>query len=150
MAETLKRTVVLNPQRMGLIEQLRQDWVVNAEEGTTIQDVLNPAYWSHMSAQMQIYDHVEVRLETGEWILDLIVLGVGRNWATVHLAHKHDLQPVEDSMPSMQSLSVAWKGPQLKWVVIRLSDSEILQKNFESKGDAQVWATNHEAVVLKT
>ena len=62
----LKRAVILNPQRRGLAEQMRQDWVVNAEEGTSVQDVLDPSYWAHIAAELQQYDHIEVRLETGE------------------------------------------------------------------------------------
>ena len=60
------RAVILNPQRIGLAEQLMQHWVVNAEEGTTVADVLDPGYWAHCAAQMQVYDRIDVRLETGE------------------------------------------------------------------------------------
>ena len=44
MAED-NRTKVLNPQRFKLAEFARQDFVVEAEEGTTVEDILAPAYW---------------------------------------------------------------------------------------------------------
>src|SRR5438270_251157 len=47
-----KSARILNPQRIGLAEQLRQDWVVNAEERTTIEEVMDPQYWAHIAAQM--------------------------------------------------------------------------------------------------
>lgn len=148
--EAEKRVLILNPQRIGLAEQMRQDWVVNAEEGTTVQDVLNTGYWAHMAAQMQVYDHVEVRLETGEWILDLIVLDVGRNYARVYVAAKHDFGEV-DARPSTESIThkVEWKGPQRKHVVIRLADSAVLQEGFSNKSEALLWMENHIKVSSK-
>ena len=85
------RKSLANPQRMQLAEQWRQDWVVNAEEGTTVDDVLNPTYWASVATQFQVFDKIEVRLETGEWILELIVMSVGRTHATVYLAKRYDL-----------------------------------------------------------
>jgi hypothetical protein len=146
MSEVLnqKRAVILNPQRMGLAEQMRQEWVVNAEEGTTINDVLDTGYWAHMASQLQQYDHIEVRLETGEWILDLIVLDVGRNYARVYVAHKHDFSDVDLKAPSGSiTHKVEWKGPQRKFVVIRLADSAALQEGFASKPEAATWMENH-------
>lgn len=148
--ETKPRALILNPQRMGLAEQLRQDWVVNAEEGTTVKDVLEPGYWSHMSSQMQPYDRIDVRLETGEWLLELIVISVGRNWATVFLANKHELQPAVENVPSAIKHKVEWKGPQHKHVVIRLADNVVVQSGFSEKSAAQEWLAHHERVLQTT
>ena len=131
-----KRVVILNPQRMGLREERRQDWVVNAEAGTTIEDVLDPQYWSHMAAQMLPAARVEVFVETGEWMLDLLVLNAGRNWAQVHVLHHYELAERADTMPAAQRHRVEWKGPQLKWCVIRNADSEIVLKEMASKAAA--------------
>lgn len=147
---TEKRVMILNPQRMGLAEQMRQEWVVNAEEGTTVQDVLNTGYWSHMAAQLQVYDHIEVRLETGEWVLELIVLDVGRNYARVYVAHKHDFGEVDvNSGTEALTHKVEWKGPQRKHVVIRLSDSAAIQEGFSQKSEAVLWMENHIKVAAK-
>ena len=145
MTEAQKRTVILNPQRIGLAEALRRDWVVNAEAGTTVQDVLEPVYWSHNASDFTIYDHIEVRLETGEWILDLIVIAVGRNWAKVHLVNKIELASEDDS-PVATKHKVEWKGPQHKWAVIRLADNEMISKGHGDKNEAALWLTNYENV----
>lgn len=145
--EAEKRAVFLDPQRMGLAEHRRQDWVVNAAAGTTREDVLNPQYWAHMAAQMQPYDRIDVRLETGEWMLELLVGGVGRNWAQVHLLHQHELTKIADAMPRAQLHIVEWKGPQRKWAVIRLSDGAIIQDGKQSRAEAQAWMEHHEKVI---
>ncbi len=58
-----KRALILNPQRMKLAEYERQDWVINAEDGTSPDDLKDPGFWAHVSAQMKPYDHVEVRID---------------------------------------------------------------------------------------
>lgn len=143
-----KRSLILNPQRIGLAEARRQDWVVNAEEGTTVQDVLDPGYWAHCASSMQVYDRIDVRLETGEWLLELFVLDVGRNYARVFLAKKHDFADSNIEVPvGAIKHKVEWKGPQRKHVVIRLSDGAAIQEGFSEKAVAMEWMANHERVI---
>jgi len=139
-----KRDVVLNPQRIGLAEYRRQDYVVNAEIGTTIQDIMEPSYWAHVASQMQPYDHIEVRMESGEWIAELIVLAVGRNWLKVFLAANHELEAVDPDMERKTATHVIkWRGPQHRHSVVRLLDDAVLQDGFEDKPAAQAWLDNH-------
>ena len=149
--ETKKSARILDPQRFGLAEAMRQDWVVNADEGTTVQEILDPAYWAHIASQFHVFDHVEVRLETGEWILDLIVLDVGRNYARVYVAAKHDFAEISNEKTSSAiTHKVEWKGPQRKHVVIRLADSAALMEGFSNKTDAIAWMENHIKVASTT
>lgn len=142
-----KSARILNPQRMGLAEQLRQDWVVNAEQGTTIEEVLDSQYWAHMASQMQPFDTVEVRLETGEWLLKLRVINTGRNWAQMFEEHRYELVERSETMPAATRYRVDWKGPQMKWSVIRVADSEVVQKELPSKAAAQDWLASHERAI---
>lgn len=147
--EPIKRVVILNPQRMKLAEYERQEWVCNAEEGTTIHDILDPQYWAHMAPQMRPYDRIEVRIDTGEWFAELIVLSCERNWARVHLLRCEELaSPTEDMLPTSK-FKVEWKGPQRKWEVIRLADSEAIQSGLADRQAANMWLRNYEAVTLQ-
>ena len=141
-----KRSIILPENRAALAEYERQDWVVNAEEGTEISDVLEPGYWAHTAARMKPYDRIEVRLETGEWIAELVVIAVERNWARVSLLVKYDLTHHESAVPSAQKHRVLWKGPQHKFCVIRISDDQLVQGGFTDKDAANVWMKNHENV----
>lgn len=142
-----KRVVILNPQRMGLREERRQDWVVNAEMGTKIEDVLDPQYWAHIAKQITEYARIEVLEETGEWLLDLLVINKGPNWAQVHVLHRFELVQRSDLMPAALKHEVVWKGPQLKWCVIRIADSEAIQKELASKIAAGEWLAAYERTV---
>jgi hypothetical protein len=139
--------VILNPQRIGLAEYMRQDWVVNAVDGTTIQDVLNPGYWAHCLAEkpMQPYDEVTVREDTGLWVLKLLVLEVGVGWAKTAVLHKYDLADEIATPAAAARHRVEWKGPQHKHAVIRNSDDAMVQEGFSKAADAQIWLKQHEA-----
>ena len=146
-----KRAVVLTPARMALAEQWRQDWVINAEEGTTVDDLKEPAYWAHTSQQLQQFDRIEVREETGAWIVDLIVTGAGRNWASVKVIAKHDLTDTT-AAPAAPSpkYRVMWRGAQHKWCVKRLADNEILQAGMPSEAAGVAWLDQYERAVGAT
>lgn len=142
--EAEKRVVILSEARRGLAEAMRQDWVVNAEEGTTPEDVMQSVYWSHVSARMQPFDRIDVRAETGEWLMELLVMQSGRNFALVHKLAFHDLRKTQESAIDSEKFEVSWKGPQRKYAVIRKADSQIVQDGFSDKRSAEVWMDQHE------
>lgn len=151
MTETMerpavRRDVVLVEARIQLAEHLRQDWVVNAEAGSTVEDILRPGYWAHCAQHMTMYDTVQVRLETGEWICDLFVMEVGRNYAKMHLAHKYDLTAGPAVVIPPEAHRIEFKGPQLKHVVIRVADGAVIQDGLSKKEDAILWLRNYEKV----
>lgn len=149
MDEAKKRSVTLHPGRKQLAESARNLWVANAEAGTTIQDVLQTAYWAHVASELRTYDHIEVRLETGEWVAELLVVSQGLNWAKVHMLHFHDLNGASEAPPDSQLHEVKWRGPQHKFCVVRLSDSAVLQAGME-KEQAYAWMKAHERTVAMT
>lgn len=144
----MTRAAILSPQRHRLADEVRNQWVVNAEEGTTIQDVMDPGYWSHVAALLRPYDHIEVRLETGEWVAEVLVMSQGLNWAKVHILHKHELAASMEAPPASQRHEVKWRGPQHKWCVVRLADKQVLDAGRESAEAAHEWLRNYERVTV--
>lgn len=141
-----KRSVVLQPARMGLAEALRRDHVVNAEEGTTTDDILDLGYFAHVARDLSEYDHIEVRDETGQWVAEFIVTEVGPNYAKTVMTRFIDLtKTTKVDVP--EAYRTEWKGPHLKWTVIRNADNEVVQKDLPKKDDALVWLRNHLQVV---
>lgn len=139
-----KREVSLMPTRLSLAEHWRRDFCVNAEEGTLPADIVNPAYWSHVAAQLQQFDRIDVREETGAWLAELIVVDAGRNYAKVFMAKCHIFQDI-DKMPAPAAKHrVEWKGPQRRHSVIRIADGQVLQEGFPDKSAASAWLENYE------
>lgn len=131
------------PQRTRLAEYERQDWCHNAETGTTLEDIQSDSYWALMAADFKPYARIEVRIDTGEWLAELLVLQCERTWAKVHLLKSYELTKVEDFPVSMRH-RVEWKGPQRKWSVIRTSDQQPVRDKFESRSEGNDWLAGYE------
>jgi hypothetical protein len=148
-AAAKKRAVVIDPQRMQNAEYLRRDWVLTAEEGTTVDDVLDPSYWAHVAGQLTEYDRIEVRVDTGEYLLEMLVKQKGRNWAQVALLHHHDLVgDVKTGDVGGEEFEAIWKGPLLKWCAMRKADKQILEQKLGSREAAMAWINSYERTVL--
>ena len=133
----------IQPERTGQAEYKRQDWVVDAESGTSIQDCQDPQYWAHVCQQFKIFDRIEVRVESGEWMAEFVVLACERNWAKVEMLHFYDLAPA-DKAPVSAKYEVTWKGPHLKWSVIRIADREKIKDKMMSREEADSWLRQYE------
>ena len=145
MAEN--RSPVIDQGRMKLAEYERQDWVANIQFGVTVDDIKNPGYWAHMASQMKPYDHIEARAEDGTWIAYLVVTGCDRAWARVAVDRVISLTTKDVAISQTPQHEVLWKGPQRKFSVIRLSDSENIKDLFQTKDEATLWMREHEQVV---
>ena len=139
-----QRATMLDESRFRLAELDRQDWIANADEGTKIEDVLDPAYWCLLAPKLKPFDHIEVRADDGSWIANLIVLATARTWARVKILNKFDLSTKSLDYES-NTHKVAFKGPQRKWSVIRTSDGEYVKEGFAAKIEAEQWLVNYES-----
>lgn len=139
-----KHSVILNPSRCNLVEYERQDWVVTAEQGTDLSDLVDPGFWAHVSARMKPYDHIEVRVDDGSWLVQLLVLDCSRNWAKVYVLAEHHLTTTDVSQSQAAKHSVEYKGPHKKHCVIRKSDSECVKEGISTKEEAYRWMAEHE------
>lgn len=145
MPEVLnKREVSIHPSRMRLAEYDRQEWTVNAELGTSLEDVLLPSYWAHMAEQMKQYDHIEVRIDDGSWVAFLLVTSCDRTWAKVKMLSKIDLDDDMSTPITSKLHEVKWRGPQLKFSVIRLSDNKVIKEGIGDKLEAYRWMQEYE------
>lgn len=145
-AEAEKRAVVLDPQNCALREQWRNDWVVEAAEGTSIEDVLRQEYWSLKARELHKFDRIEVVEVTGAWLVELLVLACDRTWAKVHMLQKHVLEEPTDVPQALDRYSIDWKGNSRKFAVIRKADKAVIQEGFTSRPEALAWLANHERV----
>lgn len=131
---------------------------------TTVQDLLDPAMWCHVAKQwLKPLDEIIVIPQGAPFRAHFIVLDKGDTFAKVQLldvkllnateAQTYGEQPlgriaaaVEDSiatLPVDAPVSVEWKGPQLKYSVIRTKDGERLKTGFAIKSEAEKWAAEH-------
>lgn len=138
------RDIRIMPERVSLAEIARQDWVITAAAGTLIEDVMKPEYWSHIAPRLKPGDHIEVRVDTEEWLLELLVLETARSFTRVHLLKHHELGDWRDVEMKTAQHKIDWKGTFLKWSVIRLSDSAVIRDKFPTPEAASFFMIQHE------
>lgn len=145
MEATAKKSIpVLMPERIGLSEDKRHDWVVDLPMTVTLEEALEPSFWAHVSAQMEPLDHIEVRSEDGSWVAFLIVSFCERNYAKVVLDRQVKLDDNQEVPLATVKHKVEWKGPHLRFCVIRIADAALLQQGMRDKQAAYQWMTEHE------
>ena len=137
---------MLDPARFNLNEFSNQIWVLTVEEGTTIEDVMKPEFLANVSSRLRPYDTIRVRVDSGEWYAELLVVTCGRVWAkTVKMLY---LDLSDRSIDEIESEAydlffIKHKGPHLGYCVIRKSDKEVIKDKLDNKAMAQTWLANH-------
>lgn len=139
-----KQSPILMPDRMGLAEHKRQDWVVEIPVGLTLEDVMQPGYWAHVAAQMDPLDTVQCRWEDGSLIAWFVVKFCERNYATLVLDRKLELGQEREVPQQTMKHKVEWKGPVLRFCVIRMSDQQVIHEGEREKQAAYNWMIEHE------
>jgi hypothetical protein len=140
MAE--KKVVRLIPDlldsRVMLAEGLRNIYQATVDPSVQREDLLNPKMWKHVARKFQPYTRIEVVTDDGQYYCELLVTSCGNNWASVKELSYTDLRQSEIVAESsvMNEYVVLWKGPVLKFAVIRKSDGESIKSGMGSKEEA--------------
>lgn len=140
---------MLDPARFSLNEHANQDWTVTVESGTSLEDVLNPAFFSNVANRLRPYDRIRVRVDTGEFYAELLVLHCGKTWAKTVKLYSFDLtkKTAEKVETGSEEYRVQYRGPHLKFCVIRVSDNQPVKERLDTKLDAEAWLVNYSKVV---
>lgn len=142
--------MALTADRIKLAEYVRNIFVINPEPNVKLEDMLQPAFWSHVAAKLHPSDRVEVIAEDGTYFAEFYVVSCGRNWAKVSLMRMHDLSEDEPKTekPASGEYEVQWAGGQEKARIVRLVDKQVIQSGFASKKEAAEWLTKYETQLL--
>lgn len=150
-AQPKQRAVIITSDRFHPAESANQRWVINAEPSHEPEDIENPTYYAHVAEKLTVYDHIEVRAETGEWIAWLVVTGCGDGWARVKAINVVRLDPSKDMVKPADAAQhyVAWKGPQHKYCVIRKQDGHRVSEGHKTQGSAEEWMREQERTLRR-
>ena len=128
----------LHPSRFSLAEHKRNVYFITPADGTTLADVLDPLYWSHVATRLRPTDRVEVHAEDGSWFAELYVREAAHMHASLvalrTVAFKQQIPPAPGT-----GHAVAWKGPHHRWAVVRLADGQLVKSECASREDATLW-----------
>lgn len=132
------------PHRMKEAEYVRAHYVIDCHEGTAPTDLLDPAYWSHVSKTIKPFDRIEARADNGEWMAELLVIKTGTQEAQVALLNLYDIAKLVGGNPAPKEndYEVEWKGPHKKFCVIRKADQTMVHEGCQTKPEAFQWLAN--------
>ncbi len=133
----------LMPERLGLEEDKMHRYVVDVPVSVEIEDLKQSSFWAHVSEGFEVSDHIVVRREDMAWVVHGIVTDCGRNYARIHIYQIIQLETARDTPMTAILHEVVFKGPQLKFCVVRKSDAKMLQSGMK-KEQAFAWMIDHE------
>lgn len=146
METTAKKNTKLQEARLKARQYVSQDWQIVPEYGTTIEEVLCPEFYTNIAKKFSPTDIIEVVAEDLSWTARLMVVEVGKLWAKVALIYKVDLtadQEVTAVKGDLTNYEVKYRGPHLKFCVVRLSDKSPIKEQCGSKEEAVRWLNDH-------
>lgn len=102
------------------------------EAGTTRKSLLDPAEWANVSARLKAKDIIEVVPEDLGFYARLIVVEAAPTFARVKEIEFRQLDD-ETHAVTDDNFEVAFKGPVLKWCVIRKQDGALVFERLPSR-----------------
>lgn len=128
----------------------RTNWVATVEAGTTLEDMEQPEFWTHVCGpgnRMRRMDKIAVLVDDETWYAELIVLAVGTGFAKVRVLFHLEFGSTEEEAGEDASVFVKYRGPHLRFCVIRKSDQVCIRDSFLKKEDADRYARDHDRLM---
>lgn len=143
MTETTKPNRKLLPAQCVSAEYCRRDMIASPEAGTSIDDMLVPAYWAHVARELRALDRIEVRPADGTWWAELLVRVVEPVAVRVYVLRYERFAPVAAvTAEAPPGYTVRFRGAE-RFVVIRDADGEVVHSKEPTKEHALAWLSGH-------
>lgn len=114
-------------------------YFVTADEGTTIEDVLKPTYWAHVTRGLLPGHEIKVMCADGSWWAHLLVRSAGTTQATVHKMNYIEFKAAENSAAADSPFTTKYRGPSHMHCVVRKEGGAVERSNFATNDDALAW-----------
>ncbi len=117
------------------------------KDGTPLEALREPMYWSHVAAQLRPTAIIEVIPDDMSYFAELLVISCGNNWATVEILRHVPFATAQSVIAEASAYEVKWKGPHHKFAVIRKADNEAVQTGFARAEDGAQWLAEHKTAL---
>lgn len=130
--------VQLVPLRRKLAEHARNTHVVTVEDASHPEDFVKPEFWALVAKEMQIGDRVDIQDDGLTFYGEYLVVACDRTWAKLHELRISHLVAVKEQSVS-PDYEIVFKGPHMKYCVVRLSDRSLVHEGAATRQDANTW-----------
>ena len=152
MSDKPKSAAVLQPTDFIGAEFASRNFVAYVDQGTALERILEPDYWTHHAAKLQPWAGIEARAKDGTWMAELRVLDCSRTWAKVKLLRFVSMTTGDVAMTQASDQEVAkvaegykvvHRGPR-GWSVVR-QDTErtVVHEQEATREGAEDWLKKH-------
>ena len=134
----------------GLVEFKFRRWSVELEENQTLDDTLDPKFWTNQAAKIMGHtendpkgrgDIIEVRKMDSGLYAELFVTEVGKGFIKVVLVRAAEAPKVD--VPEGSPLTTKWNVGKRSHDVVRVSDNQVMATGFQTKPSAVSWINDH-------
>lgn len=138
----LMQKIKLTGSRFKIAEQMRNSWVCSVEPGTSLEQVLDTAFFANYAKLVGPWDKIEINCEDGAFYAELLVVQSGTGWVKCQVLQSVDLQaPIE--VDEQCDFEIKYTNRYSNFRVIRKSDKKVVQDNLQTKADAAAWLAGH-------
>jgi hypothetical protein len=150
-------SIALRASRFGLAEHKIQQFAVNAEAGTTVDDIMKPEYWANIAQMLRPNggDEIVVVCDDMAFRAHLWVVNAGHTFANVRLIGEPVMSQAQEA-PEIQisgsNVFVQWRGPYDLHCVMRREEDGTktkVQDKFPTRDIAEQAAKEYLKVILK-
>jgi hypothetical protein len=127
-------------KHFGTKHQKIREYVIQPPFETVLDDLKDPAFWSHCCSYLRHGDVVGVYPEGLPWTAHVIVIDADNLGAKVKVMHFVDLttQKALAESPNKSDYTLSRAG---RWIrVVRRSDNEVMKSGFSDEEAAREWA----------
>lgn len=142
-------TLKLLPGDLKRSEFARTEYVAAIASGTTIEQLEEPQFWSHVARDLRRTDKIVAIAEDGSYYAELIVTSTGVGFVKVRTLFHVPLEEAsdEDGDGEREPLCRIKHLPGQKWSVQRLSDGMWIKKGFEDREAARAYMIQYERTI---
>lgn len=145
----------LAPNRLQLAEYKRNLWRIMVDVDVTIDEILQPEFWTHAAKGLRQYDRVEIVCVDGKFFAEVLVTAVlpagviVRKISYVEFVKTEPVKSTKQKKEENQLYSIEYKGNINKHSVIRNADKVVLKDGFDTKAQAQDWLDSYELNLIR-
>lgn len=121
-------------------EYVRTVWAVKPEPGTTVEDLKQKEYWSHVAKTVSVGDRIEAVPEDNSWFAEFLIKAKTEVDVTVILLRYVSTE--EKAAANDDEFTIMFAGGA-KWRVLRNSDKAILIDKLDSRDEAAAWLNKY-------
>lgn len=130
--------------RMTPREQRQNEWIVFAEKGTPISDLLNRDFWAHCAGRLRDSDKICVMADDRSYYVELVVFRVAGNWAVTRIFG----EPIIADPGELPSIDIDYEafelGLQQGWGVRSRKTGAVIKGDgtLRTQDEANAWLRN--------